>query len=76
MDSLPAVDECRRRLHRAGWSVGEFAAVDTEGRQTWHVSGRNGENAVEAAGDIQAEARAVAASRKTLNPPSVADSSF
>jgi hypothetical protein len=56
MDPFPTVDESRRRLHRAGWSVGEFAAVDTEGRQTWRVSGRNGANAVEAAGDTKPEA--------------------
>ena len=24
MDAFPAVDECRRRLHRTGWSVGGF----------------------------------------------------
>jgi hypothetical protein len=56
MDTLPVADDCRRRLHRAGWSVGEFATVDTEGRQTWHVSGRNGANAVEAEGATQGEA--------------------
>ena len=56
MATYPSVDEARDRLHRAGWSLGEFAAADVHGRQRWHVSGRNGENAIEAAGTTQAEA--------------------
>jgi hypothetical protein len=40
---FPSVDESRDRLHRAGWSVGEVAQG-----AIWHVSGTNGENAVNA----------------------------
>jgi hypothetical protein len=47
----PSVDECRDRLHRAGWSLGEvcFGA-------TWQVDGTNGENKILATGATQAEA--------------------
>jgi hypothetical protein len=55
MGPLPTVDECCRRLHRPGWSLGEFATAGG-GRVCWRVSGRHGENAVEAAGASQAEA--------------------
>src|SRR5262249_45430861 len=51
MNALPSVDESFERLHRAGWSVGEVA---TGGE--WIVTGRNGENVLEARGQTQAEA--------------------
>ena len=47
---MNTVNECRARLHAAGWSLGEAA-----GRR-WLVSGTNGENVLLAAGDTQAEA--------------------
>jgi hypothetical protein len=56
MDPFPTVDGCRRLLHRAGWTVGECAVLDADGREVWRVSGRNGENAVEVEGASQAEA--------------------
>jgi hypothetical protein len=51
VSTLPSVDESFDRLHRAGWSVGEFAAATA-----WIVSGRNGENLLEARGGTQAVA--------------------
>jgi hypothetical protein len=51
MTELPGVDECRDRLHRAGWSMGEIAGVTC-----WLVSGQNGENLIVAEGQNQAEA--------------------
>ena len=56
MDTNPTVDESRRRLHRAGWTVGECAVLGAGGREVWRVSRRNGENFIEAAGATQAEA--------------------
>jgi hypothetical protein len=56
MYTFPTVDACHRRLHRAGWSVGDFATLDAGGREVWRVSGRNGENVIEATGANQAEA--------------------
>jgi hypothetical protein len=49
--AYPTVDECRDRLRRAGWSLGE----DRCGA-TWQVDGRNGENALLATGATQAQA--------------------
>jgi hypothetical protein len=49
--AYPTVDKSRDRLHRAGWSVGEFATASA-----WWVSGANGENALNARGRTQAEA--------------------
>ena len=51
MPTYPTVDECRERLHRAGWSVGEVAGVFT-----WLVTGSIGENAIRAEGHTQAAA--------------------
>src|SRR5262249_49587173 len=48
---MPAVDECRERLRRAGWSLGEAAAG-----AAWVVDGRNGENLILAVGASPAEA--------------------
>src|SRR5215468_9148983 len=45
MSDLPSVDESFERLHRAGWSVGE-----------WILTGTNGENVLEARSQTQAEA--------------------
>ncbi len=47
----PSVDECRDRLHRAGWSIGETGSATA-----WIVTGTNGENAIHAEGGSQAEA--------------------
>jgi hypothetical protein len=47
----PAVDECRDRLRRAGWSVGEAAS-----EPAWVVTGTNGENALHASAGTQAGA--------------------
>jgi hypothetical protein len=49
--AFPGVDECRDRLHRAGWSVGETVTAPR-----WQVSGSNGENRLEASGRTQAQA--------------------
>jgi hypothetical protein len=46
-----SVDECRDRLHRAGWSIGEAG-----GANAWLVTGANGENMIFAEGETQAEA--------------------
>jgi hypothetical protein len=51
MSTYPSPDESFRRLHAAGWSVGE---TGTAGR--WLVSGANGENRIQASGSTQAEA--------------------
>jgi hypothetical protein len=68
--TYPAVDESRARLHAGGWSVGEVGTADG-----WLVSGTNGENAVSARGQTQAEAwhRACeqAAAVGMLAPPAV-----
>jgi hypothetical protein len=47
-------DHCHDRLHRSGWSVGEFS-VTTENGPVWMVSGTNGENVIEARGGTQSE---------------------
>jgi len=49
-DDLPT-DAAARRLHAAGWSVGEVA-----GARHWLVSGTNGENLIHAVGKSQAAA--------------------
>jgi len=49
-------DAIVRRLHRAGWSIGDVVVRDAEGRTGWLVSGHNGENAIRAEGPTQAEA--------------------
>ena len=48
---FPSPDESRARLHRAGLSIGETAATGE-----WLVTGANGENAISATGETQAEA--------------------
>jgi hypothetical protein len=45
------VDECRDRLHRAGWSLGEACCVAAR-----QVDGTNGENRLLATGATQSEA--------------------
>jgi hypothetical protein len=47
----PSPDESLRRLHAAGWSVGETGTASG-----WVVSGQNGENVIEARGATQSEA--------------------
>jgi hypothetical protein len=49
--TYPSVHECRDRLHRAGWSIGE-----ARGGDVWLVTGANGENVIVAEGQSQAEA--------------------
>jgi hypothetical protein len=39
MSIYPPVGECRNRLHRAGWALGETCFG-----QSWQVDGTNGEN--------------------------------
>ena len=51
MSTYPSVDESSDRLHRAGWSVGEYATASA-----WVVTGSNGENLLHAEGRTQAEA--------------------
>jgi hypothetical protein len=51
MATYPSVDKSRDRLHRAGWSVGEFATATA-----WIVTGANGENVLEAWGATQRKA--------------------
>jgi hypothetical protein len=60
--TYPSVHECRDRLHRAGWSIGEIAGVTC-----WVVSGQNGENLIVSEGESQAEAW----SRATLQTEAV-----
>jgi hypothetical protein len=49
--TYPAVDESLDRLHRAGWSVGDYGTATR-----WVVTGTNGENAIHAEGGGRAEA--------------------
>jgi hypothetical protein len=55
MSSYPGVDECRDRLHRAGWSIGE-TAIGPDHALVWLVTGTKGENGIEARGRSQSEA--------------------
>ena len=55
MSHSPSVDESWDRLHRAGWSLGEYA-VGPEHGLVWCVEGQNGANRIEARGQSQAEA--------------------
>ena len=55
MEAYPTIDESFARLHRAGWSVGDVRILAAEGL-AWLVTGTNGENAVSARGQTQAEA--------------------
>jgi hypothetical protein len=55
MSTFPSVDECRDRLHRAGWSIGE-TAIGPDHALVWLVTGTNGENRIHAEGRSQAEA--------------------
>ena len=54
------------RLHRAGWSVGDFAAHTLDGRPVWVVAGSNGENLIRAEGSTSAEAWARAVEQARL----------
>jgi hypothetical protein len=51
----PALDKSRACLERSGWSVAETAAITPQGLR-WRVSGVQGEFAVRAEGESQAEA--------------------
>jgi hypothetical protein len=46
---FPSVHESFDRLHKAGWSVGDFATS-----AGWYVNGTNGENRLEVFGPTQA----------------------
>jgi hypothetical protein len=48
--SHPGPDECRARLHAAGWSIGETATA-----ARWVVSGHIRENLISVTGDSQAK---------------------
>ena len=50
MPTYPSVDESMDRLRRAGWSMGDAALGSL-----WHVTGTNGENAIDAAAPTQSE---------------------
>jgi hypothetical protein len=64
----PPAEDSLDRMHRAGWSVGDYGTATL-----WIVSGRNGENLLYAEGGTRAEAwwRACeqAASVGMLSPP-------
>jgi hypothetical protein len=49
--TYPPVDESLDRLHRAGWSVGDYGTATR-----WVVSGSNGENLIFATGSTRPEA--------------------
>jgi hypothetical protein len=49
--AYPTVDECRDRLRRAGWSLGETCIG-----ALWQVDGSNGENRLLATGTTQSQA--------------------
>jgi hypothetical protein len=51
MDIYPPLAECRERLQRVGWSVGEIASATR-----WMVTGTNGEYLLHAEGSTQGEA--------------------
>jgi hypothetical protein len=42
----PPVEESLARLHRSGWTIGDCAVFDTEGKTVWIGSGRNGGNLI------------------------------
>jgi hypothetical protein len=44
-------DDCSEALHRAGWSLGEYASA-----AAWHVEGARGADSFHATGATQAEA--------------------
>jgi hypothetical protein len=49
--AYPSPDESFRRLHAAGWSIGETGTASR-----WLVGGANGENLIRASGSPHAEA--------------------
>jgi hypothetical protein len=51
MPAYSSVDESLDRLHRAGWSVGDYGTATR-----WFVSGSNGENLLYAEGRARDEA--------------------
>src|SRR5262245_56702138 len=59
LNPCPTVDESFAQLHAAGWSVGDVRLLAPSGPR-WLVTGTNGENALRAEGDSQAEAWAQA----------------
>jgi hypothetical protein len=52
---FPSVDESFDRLHRAGWSLGEYT-VGSPHALVWCVEGGNGENRIRVYARTQAEA--------------------
>jgi hypothetical protein len=55
MPAYPTVDESADRLKRAAWSIGDCCVVSPT-CPVWLVTGRNGENLIEARGATQQEA--------------------
>jgi hypothetical protein len=54
VSDYPGVDESFGRLHRAGWSLGEYV-LGPPHAPVWCVEGVNGENRIDARGGTQAE---------------------
>ena len=54
------------QLHQAGWLISDFVARGEDGRDTWIVSGSNGENKVRVEGSDSAEAWGRAAEQAQL----------
>jgi hypothetical protein len=52
MNTRSSVDSCRRRLHRADWSIGDACCS----HQVWQVYGTHGEHKLHPEGRTQAEA--------------------
>lgn len=55
-DEPSELDRIVRRLHLAGWSVGDVAVRAADGSPAWLATGTNGENLIRAEGVTQAEA--------------------
>ena len=53
---MPDTASILKRLHHAGWTIGDTAFHTVDGRVVWVVSGVNGENQVRAEGATSAEA--------------------
>jgi hypothetical protein len=52
---LPTIDECREKLERDGWFLGDAQVLDASGA-TWFVVGKKGENELRASAPTQARA--------------------
>ena len=56
MSEPDPISDALDRLHRAGWSCGDFAVYSPDGAVEWVAGGFNGENRVEGRGPTAAEA--------------------